>query len=75
MAHTKEIAQSQYIDPDGYPILVPSPEVCCGCFVCRDICPSGAIGVRNGSAGAMYPEVDHTKCIKCYRCLRTCFYK
>ena len=43
--------------------------MCKGCLAhpCRQVCPVGAISMRNGRS-----YIDQEKCIKCGKCLETC---
>lgn len=45
---------------------------CCGCFSCKNICPSGAISFSFDKEGFWYPEVDQKKCIDCGKCVKSC---
>lgn len=45
----------------------PLPERCTGCGKCVEVCPRGAIQVRDGTA-----IVDKKKCIRCYCCDELC---
>lgn len=51
----------------------PMPR-CCGCSACADICPVGAIEMRSGKDGFLYPECDKAKCKNCGRCDEICPY-
>ncbi len=42
-------------------------ERCIGCGICVDICPTGAISVKEGKAG-----IDMEKCIRCGKCHDAC---
>ncbi len=46
-------------------------DCCQGCFAgpCKEVCPKGAISVKNGKS-----EIDQDKCIKCGRCKDVCPY-
>lgn len=50
-------------------------EACCGCTACYSICPVNAIEMRPDEEGFLYPVVDATKCIRCYKCLSVCAFK
>jgi len=40
---------------------------CTGCGICVNICPAGAISLKNGKA-----EIDMNKCIRCKKCHEAC---
>lgn len=40
---------------------------CVGCGVCVNVCPVGAISMKNGKA-----VIDQEKCIYCGKCLTVC---
>lgn len=40
---------------------------CTGCGACVNICPVGAISIKNDKA-----IIDQSKCIKCGKCLDVC---
>lgn len=48
---------------------------CCGCTLCADICPVGAITMKEDEEGFVYPHIDDEKCIKCNLCKKKCIYK
>lgn len=50
-------------------ITVPEVDknLCVGCMVCADICPSKAIKVEAGLA-----KIDKNKCNGCKRCIEVC---
>jgi len=45
---------------------------CCGCMVCVDICPKGAISKKRDFFGFDYPVIDKTLCIQCGACTKVC---
>lgn len=47
---------------------------CCGCMLCKHICPVGAINEIIGNDGARYPLIDKSKCISCGKCEKICAY-
>lgn len=49
-----------------------APTYCCGCEVCVDICPAGAIEMLEDEEGFYYPSVDKKKCVNCGKCLKCC---
>lgn len=46
-------------------------EKCTGCFACANVCPTGAIEMKPGKVGHLYPLISD-KCIDCKRCIKTC---
>ena len=54
-------------------IVIPvSKNKCCGCRGCEQICPKGAISMKDDNEGFIYPEIDEKLCIKCGKCLQVC---
>ena len=49
-----------------------SKEVCTGCKMCGDICPTNAISFQTDFDGCWYPNVDDKKCVKCGLCEKKC---
>lgn len=49
-------------------------EKCCGCAACEQICPKGAIGMKEDPEGFLYPVLDSDKCVKCGLCKSVCPY-
>lgn len=45
---------------------------CCGCKMCADICPKGAITYPIDNEGFWYPKVDSQKCVECSLCVKRC---
>ena len=50
-------------------------EECCGCTACYAICPKEAIAMVEDEEGFEYPQVDESKCVRCYQCLKVCPFK
>lgn len=44
---------------------------CTGCSACKNICPIGAIDMREGVAGHIFPFISDS-CIGCKKCINTC---
>lgn len=49
-----------------------SPNKCCLCRACFEICPAGAIDFTVSENGFNYPAIDSVKCINCQKCDRVC---
>ncbi len=49
--------------------LVPD---CTGCHACANICSSGAISLREGADGHLYPVIEENICVNCRDCLAVC---
>lgn len=45
---------------------------CTGCFACYNICPKGAIEMREDEFGFIYPKIIESKCINCGLCKKIC---
>lgn len=45
---------------------------CCGCKMCADLCPNGAIKFEADHEGFWYPKTDVQKCIRCGLCVQRC---
>lgn len=54
------------------PILYNQKEECCGCTACYAICPKEAIYMLEDNEGFEYPQINKTKCIQCYQCMKVC---
>ena len=57
------------------PVLYKRKEECCGCTACYSICPKAAISMVEDGEGFEYPQIDESKCIFCYQCLKVCPFK
>lgn len=57
------------------PVLFSSEKDCCACGACVNVCPKGAIEMRENSAGFIYPVIDEKKCIRCFQCKKVCNYQ
>ena len=51
--------------------VVKVTDACQGCLAhpCREVCPKGAITIKNGKS-----VIDESKCIKCGKCVQVCPY-
>lgn len=54
------------------PILYNRQEECCGCTACYAICPKGAIYMIKDEEGFEYPQINESKCVRCYQCVKVC---
>ena len=54
------------------PVLYKRKEECCGCTACYAICPKEAISMVEDEEGFEYPQIDESKCVRCYQCLKVC---
>lgn len=52
-----------------YPVVVH--ENCISCGKCEEMCPAGAIKLKE-SSGKKVPVFDYSKCIRCYCCHEVC---
>lgn len=57
------------------PELYTTRDQCCGCTACYSICPSGAIIMQEDEEGFLYPVVDASICVRCYKCISVCSFK
>lgn len=57
------------------PILYQSPEECCGCRACANICPKKAISFKEDKYGFLFPEIDESLCVECGRCKTVCAFQ
>ena len=54
------------------PVLFRDKQECCGCTACYSICPKQAITMEKDDEGYLYPQIDDSKCVRCYQCLKVC---
>lgn len=45
---------------------------CCGCKLCGNMCPKGAIYFSSDKMGFEYPVIDESRCVDCHKCERVC---
>ena len=45
---------------------------CTGCRMCEQICPKGAISMKQDDEGFIVPIIDKEKCINCGLCFKRC---
>lgn len=53
-------------------IKINSPEDCCGCTACANVCSHAAITMEPDTLGFRYPRIDESKCIDCGLCDKVC---
>lgn len=49
-------------------INIQEKSKCCGCSVCKNICPKNCISMVIDKEGFLYPKIDTLKCISCNLC-------
>ena len=52
------------------PALYNRKEECCGCTACYAFCPKSAISMVEDEEGFDYPQIDESKCVRCYQCIK-----
>ena len=45
---------------------------CTACQVCKYVCPTQAITIRENEKGFFYPVINQEKCVGCYKCQKKC---
>lgn len=53
-------------------IILPDDNKCCGCGVCKLICPRNAIKMESNIEGFLIPVLDQKRCITCGLCIIHC---
>ena len=72
--HGKDIKKTESIKNEKNNISIIA-NLCTGCGLCKNICPTHAIRMEIDKEGFEYPIIDETKCIKCNKCLDFCHIK
>lgn len=62
-------------DKKPLPELYKAKSECCGCTACAAVCPKDAIKMEEDGEGFLYPTVDASLCIRCYKCTKVCSFK
>lgn len=75
MESTRYINVEHDVSDKKLPELYESKYDCCGCTACHAICPVQAILMQPDREGFLYPTVDASLCIRCYKCLSVCIFK
>ena len=57
------------------PVLFQTPEQCCGCRACANVCPKNAISFKEDKYGFLFPEIDDSLCVGCGRCKTVCAFQ
>lgn len=63
------------MDMRAVPVLYRNKEQCCGCGLCRAVCPAGAIEMCADEEGFLYPRIRASACIRCGRCTASCVFQ
>lgn len=45
---------------------------CSGCFACEQVCPVGAISMKQDKEGFLIPVIEESICISCKKCIKSC---
>ena len=54
-----------------YLCYIKRKEECCGCSACYAVCPKEAILMVADDEGFEYPQIEDSKCIRCYQCIKS----
>lgn len=52
--------------------VLDNMESCYGCGACFNICPTGAVSMKENAEGFMEPVIDAKKCVDCGKCRQVC---
>lgn len=47
-------------------------DACTGCEVCSIVCPTKSITMQRDRLGFLFPKIDATTCVNCYKCSQKC---
>ena len=47
-------------------------KLCCGCGVCKAVCPQNAIRMTADERGFLHPEISEKLCVNCGLCRKRC---
>ena len=53
-------------------MIICEKDLCCGCALCADVCPCGAIEIAPDEYGFARPVVNGDKCVGCGACRDSC---
>lgn len=70
----KSVDSYEFENIENRHICIKNKSQCCGCESCVNSCPVQCIVMEEDKEGFRYPVVDESKCIKCGKCLKACFY-
>ena len=45
---------------------------CSGCAACEQICPAGALKMKENQEGFLFPEINKDVCVSCKKCEKVC---
>ena len=52
--------------------ILDNMKSCYGCGACFNVCPTGAIDMKENEDGFLEPAIDEEKCISCGKCGQVC---
>ena len=52
--------------------ILDNMESCYGCSACCNVCPTGAVRMKENAEGFMEPAIDAEKCVACGKCRQVC---